>query len=205
MTLSREHIPHPRRSAIVIALTAFTTPPVAQLQPAARKVRIAYLGGSTPDPVSLRNLVEPLRQGLRELGHVEGHNLTIDFRWAEGKYERLPGLLDELVRLEPDVLVTAGPRPAMLVKDAVKKLPVVVAVDDPVQMGLIASYTRPGGSLPAAQRPQPDLRNRSHRRYETLTKARTRCPSSCSASTSRSPTGESNTASSCSTRSGSAS
>ena len=144
----REHIVHSRRAAIVTAILACAAPLAAQAQPAARKARIAFFSGGQSDPVNLRNMAEPLRQGLRELGWVEGQNLTIEFRWADAKYERLPGLLDELLRLEPDALVTVGPRPALLAKDAVKAIPVVaVAVDDPVQMGQIASYTRPGGNI----------------------------------------------------------
>ncbi|MEP7085322.1 MAG: ABC transporter substrate-binding protein [Betaproteobacteria bacterium] len=137
-----------RRDAIVVALVAFAAPVAAQPKPAARKVRIAFLSGSTPDPATLRTQIVPLRQGLRELGWVEGQNLVIDFRWAEGKLERLPGLLDELIRFEPDVLITTSPRPAMLAKDATKSIPIVaVAVDDPVQMGLVPSITRPGGNI----------------------------------------------------------
>ena len=66
-----------------------------------------------------------MRQGLRELGYVEGQNFTIEFRWAEGKQERLPGLLAELIALAPDVLVTVGVPSAMLAKDATTTIPVV--------------------------------------------------------------------------------
>ena len=148
MTSNRLHILPSRRAALVTALVAFAAPLAAQPKPAARRVRIAFLSASTPDPVAMRTQVEPLRQGLRELGWVEGQNLVIEFRWAEGKFERLPGLLDELIKLEPDVLMTTSPRPAMLAKDATKTIPIVaVAVDDPVQMGLVASITRPGGNI----------------------------------------------------------
>lgn len=137
-----------RRGLFGAGLWLATGQRIALAQPAARKVRIAFLGGSSPDPATQRYQIEPLRQGLRALGWIEGQNLTIDFRWAEGKYERLPGLLQELIRLEPDLLVTAGPRPAMLAKEAVKTLPVVaVAVDDPVEMGLAQSIAQPGGNI----------------------------------------------------------
>jgi len=117
-------------------------------QPAARKVRIGFLGSSA-DPVTLRAQVEPFRQGLGELGWTEGQNLApIEFRWSEGRYERFPALLDELLRLDLELLVTAGPRPAMLAKEATKTLPIVaIAVDDPVEMGLAASIARPGGNI----------------------------------------------------------
>jgi len=118
-------------------------------QPTARKVRIGFLGSSTPDPVTLHTQVDPLRQGLRELGWTEGQNLApIEFRWAEGKYERFPVLLDELLRLDLDLLITVSPRPAMLAKEATKTMPIVaLAVDNPVAMGLVASIARPGGNI----------------------------------------------------------
>jgi putative tryptophan/tyrosine transport system substrate-binding protein len=86
---------------------------------------------------------------LRELGWIEGQNLApIELRYAEGKDERIPALLDELLRLDLDVLVTTSPRPALLAKEATKTLPIVaIAVDDPVQMGLVASLARPGGNI----------------------------------------------------------
>ena len=117
-------------------------------RPAARKVRIGILGSSA-DPVSLRYQVEPFRQGLRDLGWTEGQNLApIEFRWSEGKHERFPALIDELLRLDLDLLVTIGPRPAMLAKEATKTLPIVaIAIDDPVEMGLVANIARPGGNI----------------------------------------------------------
>lgn len=137
-----------RRELFGAGLALATGRGIALAQPAARKARIAYLGGSSPDPPTQRYQIEPLREGLRALGWIEGQNLKIDFRWAEGRYERLPGLLQDLIQLEPDVLVTAGPRPALLARDAVKTLPVVaVAVDDPVEMGLAQSVARPGGNI----------------------------------------------------------
>lgn len=138
-----------RRTLFSMALGFAAAPAGGWAQPTARKIRIGFLGGSTPDPATLRAQVDPLRQGLRELGWVEGQNLApIEFRWAEGKYERLPALLEELIRLEPDVLVTSGPRPALLARDATKTLPIVaIAVDDPVAMGLVASLARPGGNI----------------------------------------------------------
>jgi putative ABC transport system substrate-binding protein len=116
----------------------------------ARRARVAVLGGSAglASPSTQRTFVDPLRAGLRDAGWVEGRNLTIDWRFAEGRPERLPALLAELMALSPDVLVTLGPRPALLAKDAAGRLPVVaVAIDDPVDMGLAPSRTRPGGNM----------------------------------------------------------
>ncbi|MEO6409549.1 MAG: ABC transporter substrate-binding protein [Burkholderiaceae bacterium] len=148
MISSRRTFLPSRRAAVVMVLGTVAAPLAAQQQAAPRKVRIAFLSASTSDPLTLRSQIEPLRQGLRELGWVEGQNLVIEFRWAEGKFERLPGMLDELIRLQPDVLMTTSPRPAMLAKDATRTIPIVaVAVDDPVQMGLVASLARPGANI----------------------------------------------------------
>jgi putative ABC transport system substrate-binding protein len=92
--------------------------------------------------------IEALKAGLRELGYVEGRNLVIDFRWAEGDLARLPALADELVRLKPDVIVTATTPGAMAAKRATQSIPVVLAsVGDPVSTGLVSSLARPGGNL----------------------------------------------------------
>ena len=133
-----------RRTAVLIGLLGWPLRGIAQ--PAGRMARIGFIGGTARD--SQRTWVEPFRQGLRELGYVEGQNFTIEFRWQEGKEERLPGLLAELIALAPDVLVTIGPRPAMLAKDATTTIPVVaLAVDDPVAAGLAVSHARPGRNI----------------------------------------------------------
>ncbi|MEP6873318.1 MAG: ABC transporter substrate-binding protein [Burkholderiales bacterium] len=122
----------------------------AQAQAAPRKARVAFLGGGVglADPGMQRTMANPFRQGLREAGYVEGQNLEIEWRLAEGKPERLPALLAELLAWGPDVLVTSGPRPALLAKEATRSLPIVAAaVDDPVAMGLAASHARPGGNI----------------------------------------------------------
>ena len=115
-----------------------------------RKARAAFLGGGVglADLGTLRNMADPLRLGLRELGWVEGQNLEIEWRFADGRFDRLPALLAELIAWGPDVLVTSAPRPALLAKGATQSIPIVaVAVDDPVQMGLAQSYARPGGNI----------------------------------------------------------
>jgi len=140
-----------QRRTVCLSLAAVAVwPGPGRAQPAQRLVRIGVLGGSAglTSPSTQRVFVEPLRAGLRELGWVEGRNLVIDWRFAEGQPARLSTLLAELIALSPDVIVTIGPRPALLAKQAAVKLPVVaVAVDDPVDMGLAASRTRPGGRI----------------------------------------------------------
>ena len=115
----------------------------AQQQP--KKVpQIGILrAGSAPDP-----LVEAFRQGLRDLGYVEGKSIAIEYRWAEGKNERLPDLAADLVRLKVDVIVAAGPGPSLAAKQAASTIPIVApALVDPVGSGLVASLARPGGNL----------------------------------------------------------
>ena len=137
-----------RRAAVVTVFTGFASRLGAQPRAQGSKARVAFLAGGNMEPISVRTTIEPFRQGLRELGHIEGRNLTIDFRFAEGRYERLPGMLDELLRLDPDVLLTSGPRPTLVARDAVKTVPIVaVAIDDPVQMGIAADHARPGGNV----------------------------------------------------------
>ncbi len=92
--------------------------------------------------------LEALRAGLRELGYVEGQNITIEARWADGRSERLPGLAAELVRLPVDVLCTAGTPASSAAKQATSTIPIVFAnVAFPDQTGLVASYPRPGGNV----------------------------------------------------------
>ena len=90
----------------------------------------------------------PSGERCASCGYVEGQNLEIHFRWAEGQPDRLPGLAAELVRLEPDVIVTMGPAPAFAAKRATTTVPVVATiVDTPVENGLIADFVRPGGNV----------------------------------------------------------
>ena len=109
--------------------------------------RVGYISGtgseSNPGPY-----VEALRQGLRDLGYVDGKNIAIEYRGAEGKLERVPSLVTELVRLEVDVLVVPI-RPAILAaKQATKTIPIVMVTGgDPVATGLIDSLARPGGNV----------------------------------------------------------
>jgi len=133
-----------RRTVVLVGLLAWPLGGIAQ--PTGRMARIGFIGGTARD--SQRTWVEPFRQGLRELGYVEGQNFIIEFRWQEGKEERLPGLLAELIGLAPDVLVTIGPRPAILAKGATTTIPVVaLGVDDPVAAGLAVSIGRPGRNI----------------------------------------------------------
>ena len=133
-----------------------SAPLAARAQPAGKLRRIGFLGNSTAALEA--NLVQPFRDGLRELGYVEGRDVAIEYRWAEGQYERLPALVAELIALKVEVLVTAGTPAALAVKRATTTVPLVmVAVGDPVGDGLVASLARPGGNLTGLVSIAPDL------------------------------------------------
>jgi putative ABC transport system substrate-binding protein len=118
--------------------------------------RVGFLGNSTAELEA--NLVAPFRQALRELGYVEGRDIVIEYRWAEGDYERFPALVTELIASGAEVIVTAGTPAAFAVKNATKSIPcVMVAVGDPVGTGLVASLARPGGNLTGLTSISPDL------------------------------------------------
>ena len=130
----------------VVAVLFFVAPLAAGAQPAGKVHRIGFLGNSTAALEA--HLVGPFREGLRELGHVEGQNIVIEYRWAEGKYERFPALIAELLTERVEVIVTAGTPASLAVKKATTSVPLVmVAVGDPVDTGLVASLARPGGNI----------------------------------------------------------
>ena len=125
----------------VLLVTGF-----AQAQEPAKVLRIGFLSGSSPSTSPARR--EAFRQGLRELGYVEGKNIVIEQRYAEGKFDRLPALAAELVRLKVDVIVTTGPQATRPAKQATSTIPIVMAQDpDPVGNGFVASLARPGGNI----------------------------------------------------------
>jgi putative ABC transport system substrate-binding protein len=125
-------------------------------QPAKKVPRIGFLGNSTAALEA--NLVEPFREGLRDLGYVKGQNVVVEYRWAEGKYERFPALIAELVALKVDVIVTAGTPATLAVKKATTSVSLVmVAVGDPVGTGIVASLARPGGNITGLTSISPEL------------------------------------------------
>ena len=104
-----------RRRFLLTSLASALAPPLAaEAQPAGKVYRVGFLGNSSAALEA--NLVGPFREGLRELGYVEGRNIVIEYRWAEGKYERFPALIAELAALNVDVIVTAGTPAALAVK-----------------------------------------------------------------------------------------
>ena len=126
--------------------------------------RIGYLGFSSPSTIPTR--IEAFRQGLRELGYVEGKNIFIEWRSAEGNADRLPSLAAELVRLKVDIIVTNGPYSTRAAKAATVNIPIVMAaVGDPVGDGIVTSLARPGGNITGLSSVAPEL---SGKRLELL-------------------------------------
>ena len=147
-----------RNKIVCLALGAllFALSWSAEAQQPSKIPRIGYLGGSSRSATAAR--IEAFRQGLRELGYVEGKNIVIEYRWAEGKIERLPDLATELVRLKVDVIVTAGPTPTRAAKEVTTTIPIVMAqVGDPVGNGFVASLAHPGGNITGLATLAPEL------------------------------------------------
>jgi putative tryptophan/tyrosine transport system substrate-binding protein len=134
-----------RRELILLLGGAMTAARAAHAQQKAMPV-IGFLGSTSPGPYA--PFVAAFRQGLNETGYVEGQNLAIEYRWAEGSYDRLPALAADLVGRKVDVIVTSGgPSAASAAKSATSTIPIVFVSSDPVESGLVASFARPGGNL----------------------------------------------------------
>jgi putative ABC transport system substrate-binding protein len=134
-----------RRVLVVVAAVGFLGVPVAAAQTSGRVVRIGILSSATPRSAAFWQTFE---RRLRELGYIEGRNLAIDFRAGEGNADRLRDLAAEMVKLNPDVIVTSATPAAMAAKAATTTIPIVMAnVGDPIISGLVASLARPGGNL----------------------------------------------------------
>ena len=132
--------------------------PVEAQQPAPNVPRIGFLTpNSASDPLTMLRL-DVLRQGLRDLGYVEGKNITIEYRYAEEKFERLSELAEELVRLKIDLFVVGTTRAAHSVRKVTTTIPIVIATaGDPIGSGLVASLARPGGNVTGLTSISPEL------------------------------------------------
>src|SRR5215475_7939785 len=148
--------------ALVALLFALGSP--AQEQQPTKVPRIGYLGGAPSETQSARTAA--FRHGLRELGYVEGKNIVIEWRYAEGKLNRVGELAADLVRLKVDVIVTGGPTITPAVKEATTTIPIVMGYDNaPVGSGFVASLARPGGNITGLSALFPEL---SGKRLELL-------------------------------------
>jgi putative ABC transport system substrate-binding protein len=153
----------PLAFATILALSLLATPLATEAQEA-RGHRIGFISSASSSSMAARD--EAFRQGLRALGYVVGQNITIEYRWADGQNERLPGFAAELVNLKLDVIVTHGVVATRAVKQATTTIPIVIAAaDDPLATGLVASLARPGGNITGLSVVTPDL---TEKRLELL-------------------------------------
>jgi putative ABC transport system substrate-binding protein len=149
-----------KRKITVLALCAmlFSLCSFAQAQQPKKIPRIGFLGTS-PSAIAAR--IEAFRQGLRELGYVEGKNIVIEWRYVEGKPERMSELAAELVRLKVDIIITGGPPATRAAKEATVTIPIVMTQDtDPVGNGFVASLARPGGNITGLSSLRSEIRGK---------------------------------------------
>jgi putative ABC transport system substrate-binding protein len=142
-------------SIITLLLSLLAVPLAAAAQPSAKVARIGYLLGTTQEQ---EPLLEAFLEAMRALGYVEGQHFVMEYRAAEGQYERLPDLAAELVRLKVDVLLVTTTPAALAAKHATTTIPIVMTtVGDPVGSGLVASLARPGGNVTGLTSLAPEL------------------------------------------------
>ena len=141
---------------VFLILALLAVPLAAVAQPAGKVARVGMLLTRAPEHPQQRPLVDPLKQGLHERGHVEGRNIAFEYRW--GSLEQFPDLAVELVRLKVDLIVVGSTTAALAAKQATKTIPIVAAVmADPVKDGLVASLARPGGNVTGLTFLAPEL------------------------------------------------
>jgi putative tryptophan/tyrosine transport system substrate-binding protein len=142
-----------RRAFVVGAFALFAAPLAGEAQPKVPRIGILTLAVASSTPI-----FEEFRQGLRDLGYAEGQNIAFEYRFAQGRPDRLPGLAAELVRMKIDVIVIEGGQAALAAKNATQTIPIVMAViGDPVKAGLVASLARPGGNITGLTLFAPEL------------------------------------------------
>src|SRR6185295_18392419 len=143
-------------SSILLIVAVAVVAATAQAQQPTTVPRIGFLGAASTSAIAAR--VAAFRQGLREMGYVEGKNIIVEYRYAEGKADRERELVAELARLKVDVIVSAGPTVTRALKEATSTIPIVMGQDgNPVASGLVASLARPGGNITGLSNLSPEL------------------------------------------------
>jgi ABC-type uncharacterized transport system substrate-binding protein len=148
------------RRALLLSMAGglLVAPLGARAQPAGRVARIGFLTPASSSDARMRGLLDTFRQGLVDLGYVEGRNFTIESRWAGEKYEQLPGLAAELVALKVDIILAVAVPAIRAAKEATKTIPIVMAaVVDAVATGLVTSLARPGGNVTGLSNMTPEV------------------------------------------------
>ena len=141
-------------SILAVVILAFVH--LAEAQQTKKVFRIGILSSGSPS--SSKEVVEPLQQGLRDLGYIDGQNITIEHRYADGMAERLPNLAAELVQLKVEIIVVSGSPSTQAAKNATKTIPIVMTnANDPVGIGLVASLAHPGGNVTGLSNVGSDL------------------------------------------------
>src|SRR5712691_3840191 len=152
---------------VTLILSLLTAPLTSTAQQAAKVPRLGLLIPGSSSAFAPR--IEAFRYGLRDLGYVEGRNITMEYRFAEGQDDRLPALVAELIRLQVDIIVTDGEAAIRAAQHATTTIPIVMAVSgDPVGIGYVASLARPGGNITGLSFMQPEV---SGKRLELLQEA----------------------------------
>jgi|SRR3990172_7661764 len=141
---------------LALALSIIGAPRATEAQQPAKVPRIGLLSPFSPSDTALWH--QAFRQGLRDLGWVEGKNISIEYRYANGRDDRLPDLIAGLVRLKVDIIVTSVTNDSLAAKKATRAIPIVVAsAGDPVATGLVESLARPGGNITGLSQMNPEL------------------------------------------------
>ena len=136
----------PARAALALAVVVFASPGAEAAEPAQKVVRLGFV--HTQSPATATHGVSALWERLRELGYIDGQNMVVEARWADGRLERLPAIMAELLAHKVDILVTATTQAAIAARNATSTVPIVgVAMGEPLRTGLATNLARPGGNL----------------------------------------------------------
>jgi putative ABC transport system substrate-binding protein len=145
-----------RKLIVALGAGALAVPYCSFAQQQGKVWRVGFLGAATAQGYARH--IEALREGFRDLGYIDGKNIVIAFRWAEGDYARLAGLAAELVRINVDVIVTSSTPTTLAAKQATTTIPIVIAsIGDAVAVGAVSGYGRPGGNVTGTTYFVPEL------------------------------------------------